>query len=54
VAVERALGVSFDEYASQVVAFLDPGQREIFDGRDAWNAMQDAVVRRLEALNERE
>jgi predicted nucleotidyltransferase component of viral defense system len=54
VAVERARGVSFDEYVSQVVAFLDPGQREVFEGRDTWNAMQDAVVRRLEALDERE
>jgi hypothetical protein len=53
-AVERAVSVSFDEYTSQVVAYLDPGQREVFDGRDAWNAMQDAVVRRLEALDERE
>ncbi len=50
VAIERAMGISFDEYASQVVAYLDPEQREIFASRDAWNAMQDAVVSRLEAL----
>ncbi|MGH7269049.1 MAG: nucleotidyl transferase AbiEii/AbiGii toxin family protein [Polyangiaceae bacterium] len=49
-AIERAMGLSFDEYSSQVVAYLDPDQRELFESRDAWNAMQDTVVSRLEAL----
>jgi predicted nucleotidyltransferase component of viral defense system len=49
-AIDRAAGISFDEYASQVVAFLDPGQKELFDGRSAWDAMQTAVVERLESL----
>lgn len=49
VAIERAMSISFDEYASRVVAYLDPDQREIFGSRDAWNAMQDAVVSQLEA-----
>jgi hypothetical protein len=42
--------MSFDEYKSKVVAFLDPEQRELFDGRAAWDAMQAAVVERLESL----
>ena len=50
VATERARSISFDEYASRVVAYLDPDQREIFGSRDAWSAMQDAVVSQLEAL----
>jgi hypothetical protein len=49
-AVERAIGISFDEYSAQVVAFLDPEQAEPFASRDAWNLMQETVVERLEAL----
>jgi hypothetical protein len=49
-AIEHAMGISFDEYAAQVVSYLDPEQRELFEGRDAWNTMQSAVVSRLEAL----
>lgn len=49
-AIERAMGISFDDYAAQVVAYLAPDQRELFAERDAWNAMQDAVVSKLEAL----
>jgi hypothetical protein len=49
VAIERSMSISFDEYASRVVAYLDPDQREVFGSRDAWSAMQDAVVSQLEA-----
>jgi hypothetical protein len=49
VAIERAMSISFDEYASRVVVYLDPDQIEIFGSRDAWSAMQDAVVSQLEA-----
>jgi hypothetical protein len=49
-AIERAMSISFDDYASKVVAFLDPTQAELFRERAAWDAMQDAVVARLEAL----
>lgn len=49
-AVERAMSISFDDYASKVVSYLDPTQAELFEDRSAWNAMQDAVVSRLEAL----
>jgi predicted nucleotidyltransferase component of viral defense system len=49
-AVERAMSVSFDDYTSKVVAFLDPEQAELFADRTAWDAMQDAVVSRLEGL----
>lgn len=49
-ALEHAMSISFDEYTSKVVAYLDPAQAELFDERAAWEAMQDAVVSRLEAL----
>lgn len=49
-AIDHAMGLSFDEYASQVVAFLEPGHAEVYAGSDAWNAMQEDVVARLEAL----
>jgi hypothetical protein len=48
--MERAAGISFAEYASQVVAFLDPDQKELFDQRAAWNVMQSTVLERLESL----
>lgn len=49
-ALEHAMSISFDEYASKVVAYLDPAQAELFEERTAWEAMQDAVVSHLEAL----
>jgi predicted nucleotidyltransferase component of viral defense system len=49
-AIEHAIGISFDEYAAKVVAYLAPAQRELFEERDAWNTMQAAVVERLESL----
>jgi predicted nucleotidyltransferase component of viral defense system len=49
-AIEHALGVSFDEYSSKVVAFLEPGHAELYAGRAAWEAMQQDVVERLGAL----
>ena len=49
-AIERAMGVSFDDYASKVVAFLDPAQAGLFADRAAWDTMQGTVVERLEAL----
>ncbi|HEX9296759.1 MAG TPA: hypothetical protein VF881_13030 [Polyangiaceae bacterium] len=49
-AIENAMRISFDEYASKVIAFLDPAQRELFDGRAAWDTMQSTVVEGLETL----
>lgn len=49
-AIERAMSISFDDYTSKVVSYLDPTQAELFEDRPAWDAMQDAVVARLEAL----
>lgn len=34
-AIDRAMGLSFDAYASTVVAYLDPHHAEVFSGRVA-------------------
>lgn len=49
-AIDHAMGLSFDEYASKVVAYLEPSHAEVYAGREAWEAMQEDVVARLEAL----
>jgi predicted nucleotidyltransferase component of viral defense system len=49
-AIDHAMGLSFDEYASTVVAFLEPSHAELYRERAAWEAMQEDVVSRLEAL----
>lgn len=49
-AVERAIGISFDEYRSQVVAYLEPEQAAPYEEREHWEALQAEVVERLEAL----
>lgn len=49
-AMERAIGISFDEYVAKVVAYLDADQADLFRDRSAWDAMQEAVVSRLESL----
>ncbi len=48
-AIDHAMGLSFDEYTSQVVAFLEPSQAEVYAARPAWAAMQVDVAERLEA-----
>ncbi len=49
-AIEHALSLSFDEYASKVVAFLEPAHAEVYADPSAWEAMQEEVVTRLEEL----
>jgi hypothetical protein len=49
-AIDHALGLSFDEYTSQVVAFFEPSHAEVHAARSAWDAMQEDVAERLEAL----
>jgi predicted nucleotidyltransferase component of viral defense system len=49
-AIDHAMSFSFDEYASKVVAFLDPSHAAIYADRSAWEAMQVDVAARLDAL----
>lgn len=49
-AIDHAMGLSFDEYTAKVIAFLEPSHAELYSERSTWNAMQEDVVLRLEAL----
>lgn len=49
-ALENAISISFDDYQSKVVAYLDPAQAALYSGREQWDAVQDAVVTRIEML----
>lgn len=49
-AIEHAMAISFDEHTSKVVAYLEPSHAELYAGRPAWDALQEDVVARLEAL----
>lgn len=49
-AIDRAMGISYDDYASKVASYLEPSQAELFEDAGAWSAMQENVVSRLERL----
>lgn len=49
-AIDHAMGISFDEHTSKVVAYLEPSHAELYADRPAWDALQEDVVARLEAL----
>jgi predicted nucleotidyltransferase component of viral defense system len=49
-AIERAMAISFAEHTSKVVAYLDPEQAKLHAGRPTFEALQELVVSRLEAL----
>ena len=46
-ALERAVSLPFDRYASQVVPYLSPEHQEIFRAPDAWDRIRELVVDRL-------
>ena len=45
---ERAMDVSFEDFESQVVVFLDPAHAGMYESRSAWDALQAGVVEQLE------
>jgi predicted nucleotidyltransferase component of viral defense system len=47
-AAERAMEISFDEFQSQVIAFLDPAHASMYETEDAWAALQLQVVEALQ------
>jgi predicted nucleotidyltransferase component of viral defense system len=49
-AIDHALGIDYDEFAGQVLAFLEPDYQGHFGNRKAWAALQEQVVEGLEAL----
>lgn len=47
-AIDRAAGISFAEYRDQVLPFLEPDARVLYETETAWDEMQTFVVERLE------
>lgn len=46
-ALDRAMGLPFDAYRSQVVPYLEPGHQETYGTPDTWERMRELVVERL-------
>jgi predicted nucleotidyltransferase component of viral defense system len=49
-AAANAATLTYDQYVSLVVAYLDPDQAEIYSSRESWETMQLDVIEKLEAL----
>ena len=49
-AVETVMSVSYGHFLSQVVAYLMPEYQESYNHPKAWEAIQENVIARLEAL----
>jgi hypothetical protein len=47
-AIARALDLSFDDYAGQVVPYLEASHVDVLGSRQAWDAIQLQVVEALE------
>jgi len=42
--------IRYDDFMGQVVAYLTPQYQEFYGSRAAWDKLQEAVVKTLEAL----
>lgn len=49
-AIEKAMSVGYDQFAGQVLAYLEPEYQEHYRARQVWESLQDDVVRHLERL----
>jgi DNA-binding transcriptional regulator/RsmH inhibitor MraZ len=49
-AVVKAIGIDFDDFTGQVVAYLEPEYQQYYRDKRAWERLQEDVVTRLEAL----
>ena len=49
-ALEQAMSIGFDDYASAVVAFLEPEHVEIYGDPATWDLMQANVVERIQHM----
>lgn len=47
-AVENAMSISYTDYKSQVVAYLDASNQEFFSTKAAWNQIQESVINHFE------
>ena len=52
VALDRAMGLPFDVFRSQVVPYLAPEHQEIYGSPDTWDRMRELVVDRLSGYAE--
>ena len=50
VAAENAMSVTFDQFKSQVVAYLPPEYQEHYSTRKVWDSLQETVLKILESL----
>ena len=50
-AIERAMSIGYDDYAGQVVAYLEEEHRPLYESRSAFEQLQDNVVSRLQELH---
>jgi len=48
-AIDRLMGLTWQEYEGQVVEFLETESRTEYGSKNAWNALQNMVLNRLEA-----
>jgi predicted nucleotidyltransferase component of viral defense system len=49
-AIENAMSIGYEEFAGQVVAFLEPEHQADFRERSSWESLQEQVVDTLRAL----
>ena len=49
-AIDNAMSIGFEDFAGQVVAFLEPEHQANFAERRAWEALQEQVVDALQGL----
>jgi predicted nucleotidyltransferase component of viral defense system len=49
-AIENALGVEYDDFAGQVLAYLEPEYQDYYGNKKAWKTLQEQVINGLEAL----
>lgn len=49
-AIEKAMSVGYDQFAGQVLAYLEPEYQDQYRARRVWESLQDEVVRCLEGL----
>ncbi len=47
---ENAISIRYDDFKGQVVAYLAPEYQEFYGTRAAWDAVQEAVTKKLEGL----
>ena len=50
IALDRAMGISFDEFKSQVVPYLAPDHQQLYGTPQPWERILELVVERLSSL----